>query len=137
MLGERLLLARKYLDREFIQWDSREQKADVMAVVEKLKAARKGGKTNVDEDESREASSTSSKGNQQAQVLMQKLFAGNYGNFKTPGQHDILGHVERHVHRNDSFYPDDEKSLLEKVRSILPIEKTSRAGRGARKELKG
>ena len=135
MLGERLLLARKYLDQEFIQWDSREQKADVMAVVEKLKAVRQGGKAKGDGEKAKGPSSVSGSGNQRAQALMQKLFAGEYAKFKRPTQNDVLGHVERHVHRNDSFYPDDEKSLLEKVRSILPAEQASSVGTGRRKEV--
>ena len=132
MLGERLLLARKYLDREFIQWDSREQKADVMAVVEKLKAVRGAKRTVGDEKKAKEATSVSGDGDQQAQALMQKLFGGSYDKFKRLGEKDVLGHVERHVHRNDSYFPDDEKSLLEKVRSILPAEQASNAGRGGK-----
>ena len=123
MLGERLLLATKYLDQEFIPWDSKEQKADVMAVVEKLKAVKRGGnpKGNVD---------------QQTQSLMQKLIAGEYAAFRQLGGNDILGHVERHVHRNDSFYPEDEKSLLEKVRSIMPAGLGPKVGGSARNEVK-
>ena len=136
VLGERLLLAKKYLDRGFIQWDSKEQKADVMAVVEKLKAVRRGGnpKGNVTKTES--ASPKSADGDQQAQSLMQKLIAGEYAAFRKLGETDILGHVERHVHRNDSFYPQDEKSLLEKVRSIMPAGRVPRVGGGARNEVR-
>ena len=132
MLGERLLLATKYLDREFIQWDSKEQKADVMAVVEKVKAVRRGG--NVVKTES--ASLKSANGDQQAQSLMQKLIAGEYAAFRRLGKNDILGQVERHVHRNDSFFPEDEKSLLEKVRSIMPAGRGLKVGGRARNEAK-
>ena len=132
MLGERLLLATKYLDREFIQWDSKEQKADVMAVVEKLKAVRRGG--NVVKTES--ASPKPANGDQQAQSLMQRLIAGEYAAFRRLGENDILGQVERHVHRNDSFYPEDEKSLLEKVRSIMPAGRLPKVAGRARNEAK-
>lgn len=133
MFGERLLLARKLLDREFIQWDSKEQKADVMAVAEKLKAYRK---TNPTEGDKANTTMASGKGDQQAQALMQKLFGGNYDKFKRLGEKDVLGHVERYVHRNDSYYPDDEKSLLETVRSILPAEQASKAARNGKKEVR-
>ena len=133
MLGERLLLARKHLDREFIQWDSKEQKADVMAVVEKLKAFRRAKLT---EGDKKNADTASGIGDQQAQALMQKLFGGSYDKFKKSGEKDILGHVERYVHRNDSYYPDDEKSLLETVRSILPAEQASKAARGGKNEFR-
>lgn len=136
ILGERLLLARKYLDREFIQWDSKEQKADVIAVVEKLKAVRAGVKHNGGVKKAETGSLTSGNGHQQAETLMQKLIAGEYAKFRRLGENDILGHVERHLHRNDSFYPDDEKSLLEKVRSIMPAEQASKVGRRARNEVK-
>lgn len=133
MLRERLLLATKYLKREFIQWDSKEQKADVMAVVEKLKAVKRG-ENPVAKTES--ASPKPMNGDQQAQFLMQKLIAGEYAAFKKLGENDILGHVERHVHRNDSFYPEDEKSLLEKVSSIMPAGRVPKVGGGARNEMK-
>ena len=133
MLGERLLLARKHLDREFIQWDSKEQKADVMAVVEKLKASRRTKST---EGDKKNASTASGNDDQQAQALMQKLFGGSYDKFKRVGEKDILGHVERHVHRNDSYYPNDEKSLLETVRSILPVEQAPKTARGGKKEVR-
>ena len=133
MLGERLLLARKLLDRKFIQWDSKEQKADVMAVVEKLKAVRGGGKPNGDMET---ASPTSANGDQQAQALMQKLIAGEYAKFRKSKKPDVLGQVEMSVHRNDSFYPDDEKSLLEKVRSILPAEQALKGGRSATNKMR-
>ena len=133
MLGERLLLATKYLDREFIQWDSKEQKADVMAVVEKLKAVRRGGNPVA------KTESTSPKpvnGDQQARFLMQKLIAGKYAAFRKLGENDTLGHVKRHVHRNDSFYPEDERSLLEKVKSIMPAGRVPKVGGGARNEVR-
>ena len=133
MLGERLLLARKYLDRKFIQWDSREQKADVMAMVEKLKAVRGGAKPN---GEMEKASPTSANGDQQAQAVMQKLIAGEYAKFRRSKKPDVLGQVEMSVHRNDSFYPDDEKSLLEKVRSILPAEQALKGGRSATNKMR-
>ena len=132
MLGERLLLARKLLDRKFIQWDSKEQKADVMAVVEKLKAVRRGRKPNGD---MKTASPTSANGDQQAQALMQKLIAGEYAKFRKSKKPDVLGQVEMSVHRNDSFYPDDEKSLLEKVRSILPGQ-ALKGGRSATNKMR-
>ena len=136
MLGERLLLATKYLDREFMQWDSKEQKADVMAVVEKVKAVRRGGNPKRDVAKTESASPKPENGDQQAQTLMQKLIAGEYAAFRKLGENDILGHVERHVHRNDSFYPEDEKSLLEKVRSIMPAGRVSKVGERARNEVK-
>ena len=135
LLGGQLVLARKYLDREFIQWDSKQHKADVMAVAEKLRAVRTEGKTNGEGKKAKKDSPMSGNGDQQAQALMQKLLAGEYAMFKRLGARDVLGHVERQVHRNETFYPDDEKSLLEKVKSIMPAERASNTGRRARNEV--
>ena len=133
MLGERLLRAREHLDQDFVQWDSKEQKADVMAVVAKLKAVRTATPTDGGAGTAQGATSKSGIIDQQAQALMQKLLGGNYDKFKRSGEKDVLGLVERYVHRNDSYFPDDERSLLEKVRSILPAEQVSNAARGGRK----
>ena len=130
LLGEKLLLARKYLDREFIQWDNKEQKADVMAVAKKLRAVSAEGKS---DNQAKKASPTSGDGDEQAQALMQKLFAGEYAEFEKLVTNDVLGHVERNVHRNETFYPDDEKSLLAKVKSIMPAK---RAPIGARNDVR-
>lgn len=134
MLRERLLLARRHLDMEFIQWDSKEQKADVMAVVEKLKAVRGAKPTDGYDEKAMETTLVSGNGDQQAQALMQKLFGGSYDKFKRVKKKDVFGHVERYVHRNDSYYPDDEKSLLEKVKSILPANRAPSVASG-RKEV--
>ena len=122
MLRGRLLLARRYLDREFISWGSREQKADVMALAEKLKGVREAKPTDGDEATSRESTLVSGNGDQQVQALMEKLFRGAYGKIKK-GRCEVLTHVERHALRNDSYYPPDEKVLLEKVKNLLPNRK--------------
>ena len=116
-MGE--LLGERRPKREFLQWDSKELEFARLKVV-------RG---------SLEGASSAGDGDRQTQSLMQKLLAGEYAKFKWPGENDVLGHVERHVHRNDSFYPDDEKSLLEKVRSILPAKQSSNIRKGARKAV--
>ena len=138
ILGERLLLARKYLGHEFIQWDSKEQKADVMAVVEKLKSVREERKIrrkvkwkpNGSVENAETASPKSADGDEQVQALMQKLIAGEYAKFDKATRFTTVVHqVQRDVRRNDSFYPDDEKSLVEKVRSIMLDGETGRRAR--------
>ncbi|KAM0799197.1 hypothetical protein BDR22DRAFT_964154 [Usnea florida] len=127
MLRERLLLARRYLDRDFISWGSRDQKADVMALAEKLKAVRKATPTDGGDKTSREATPVSGNGDQQVQALMEKLFRGAYGKIK-PGRCEILTHVERHALRNDSYHPPDEEVLLETVKKLLPNRKLGKGG---------
>ena len=124
MLRERLLMARRYLDRDFISWGSREQKADVMALAEKLKAVREAKPTDGVQETSREPTLVS---DQKVQALMEKLFRGAYGKIKR-GRCEILTHVERHALRNDSYYPLDEEVLLEKVKSLLPNRKLDKGG---------
>ena len=127
MLRERLLLARRYLDRDFISWGSREQKADVMALAEKLKAVREGKTTDGDQETPMEPALVSGNGDQQVQALMEKLFRGAYGKIKK-GRCEVLTHVERHALRNDSYYPPDAKVLLEKVEYLLPNRKLDKGG---------
>jgi len=110
VLGERLLLAKKYLDGDYVEWHSKEQKADVMTLVETLKH---GKKLNPSPSLSVEAE-------QQTQNLMQKLLGGKYEFTKPQQGKDILGNVARHTDRNESYYPVDQQSLLEKVKSLVP-----------------
>ena len=127
MLRERLLLARRYLEKDFISWGSREQKADVMALAEKLKTVREAKPTDGDEETSKESTSVSGNGDQQLQALMEKLFRGAYGKTKK-GRCEVLTHVERHALRNDSYYPPDQKMLLEKVKNLLPPRRLDKGG---------
>lgn len=120
-LRERLLLAKKHLVGESIQWDSKEQKAEVMTLVEKLRVVKRTEPAGKKEAEDGKVSPPSDS-DLHTEALMQKLFGGIYGKFRPLGQKDVLGHVERYVHRNESYFPDDEISLLDKVRRILPAE---------------
>lgn len=112
VLGGGLLLARMYLDGEYVEWHSKEQKADVMTLVERLK----------NEEQRTPSSSPSLEVEHQTQSLMQKLLGGIYDFTKPQQGKDILGHVARHTDRNESYFPMDQQSLLEKVRSLMPID---------------
>ncbi len=120
VLGGRLLLARSLLNGEYVEWHSKEQKADVMTLVERLK----------DEKKRNTSSSVSAEAEQQTQNLMQKLLGGKYEFTKPQQGREILGNVARHADRNESYFPMDQESLLEKVRSLMPandIRKNKRA----------
>jgi len=119
VLGERLLLANRSLNGEFVQWDSKEQKADVMTLVERLKTLEEQEKH---DKEGNKGKSLVPETEDQTQVLMQKLLGGTYQMVKPQQEKDILGNVARHVGRNESYFPDDQRILLEKVRSILPAD---------------
>lgn len=112
VLGGRLLLARRLLDGEHVEWHSKEQKADVITLVERLK----------DEKKRTTSSSPSAEAEHQTQSLMQKLLGGRYEFTKPQQEKDILGHVARHTDRNESYFPMDQQSLLEKVRSLMPVD---------------
>ncbi|KAL2058246.1 hypothetical protein ABVK25_001864 [Lepraria finkii] len=128
ILEESLALAKKHFAGEFIQWDSKEQQADVMALVEALKAGKAGKYNEGKEQENDEIS----KIKQQTDALLEKLWTGKYELTRPQMEKDILGHVARQTDRNESYYPEDEKSLLEKVRSILPAD----AGRAREQSAK-
>lgn len=110
VLGERLLLAKQHMDGEYVEWHSREQKADVMTLVGRLKreAKKPGRRRGVAE------------ARLQTQSLIQKLLEGRYQFTRPQQREDIVGNVERHTDRNESYYPADQQSLLEKVKSLMP-----------------
>lgn len=115
VLGGKLLLARRFLDREHVEWHSKEQKADVMTLVEMLKEEKKRTPS------SSSSSSVDAEAEHETQNLMQKLLGGRYEFTKPQQEKDILGHVARHTDRNESYFPMDQQSLLEKVRSLMPV----------------
>ena len=128
ILEESLALAKQQFAGEFIQWDSKEQQADVMTLVEALKAGKAGKYNEGKEQENDEISKTK----QQTDALLEKLWTGKYEMTRPQKEKDILGHVARQTDRNESYYPEDEKSLLEKVRSMLPAD----AGRAGAQSVK-
>lgn len=118
VLGEGLLLAKRHLEGDYIEWDSKEQKADVMTLVERLKGFDKKASLPAVEAEQ--------------QNLMQKLLGGRYEFTKPQIGKGILGDVARYADRNESYFPDDQRSLLEKVRSIMPPDQGDRTGKSAK-----
>jgi len=140
MLGQRLALAQKVMRKEVVQWTSREQRADVLALVERLEASTHEEDEVAGRDgEADDVSAKSSSGNNGAATdaptdevgqVMQKLFGGSYAMARPRGAGDVLGHVARQAGMNDSYYPDDEDSLLKKVKGLVagrPV-----GGKGAR-----
>ena len=124
LLGDRLLLARKLLNNEIIIWESKEQKADVTTLAEILKAERQA-KTQEGADKTATLSDTQA----QTDALMQKLWGGKYELVRPTQEKDIIGHVARQADRNESYYLEDEKTLLEKIRSLLPAEQARNVGK--------
>lgn len=129
VLIERLMLAKRYLEGGFIQWDSKEQKADVMTLVERLKTLDEQGQH---DNDGKKGEPLLSRTEDQTQALMQKLLGGKYEMVKPQQGKDVLANVARHVDRNESYFPDDQRSLLEKVRSILPMEGMRSTGKSAK-----
>lgn len=132
VLGEQLLMAKKYLEGGFIQWDSKEQKADVMTLAESLKTLEEQEAHSQDGEKGK---SLSAKTEKQTQELMQKLLGGKYEMMKPQPGKDVLGNVARHINRNESYFPDDQRILLEKVKSILPTETGRGGGKSARRTV--
>jgi hypothetical protein len=129
VLIERLMLAKRYLEGGFIQWDSKEQRADVMTLVERLKTLDEQGQH---DNDGKKGEPLLLRTEDQTQALMQKLLGGKYEMVKPQQGKDVLANVARHVDRNESYFPDDQRSLLEKVRSILPMEGTRSTGKSAK-----
>ena len=126
LLGDRLSLARRFLNNEFIIWESKEQKADVIILAEKLKAEMQRKNS----QDGAEQSPTLPETQAQTDALMQKLWGGKYELVRPTKEKDIIGHVARQADQNESYYPEDEKTLLQKVRSLLPAEQARNVGKG-------
>ncbi|KAK0515998.1 hypothetical protein JMJ35_002032 [Cladonia borealis] len=126
LLGDRLLLARRFLNNEFMIWESKEQKADVITLAETLKAEMQRKST----QEGARTSPTLSEAQAQTDALMQKLWGGKYELVRPTQEKDIIGHVARQTDRNESYYPEDEKTLLQKIRTLLPAEQARNVGKG-------
>ena len=124
ILDERLALARKFRNQEYVEWQSKEQKADVMTLVERLRRTKEGA---TDSQKNDTARPTAAEVDQQTQLLLQKLFGGGYELTGSVPKGDILGQVTGYTDRNESYFPNDQKSLLEKVRSLMP----QNTGRGS------
>ena len=116
IMADKMRLAAKVLEGEFMQWASREQKEDVLAIVERLKHAnpddlvkgkRDGPATEV------------GKAEEQTQAIMRKEFGGQYALKRPNGQNDVLGHVQRVVERNKSYFPADEQGLMKEVARLV------------------
>ena len=133
VLEESLMRAKTYLEGGYIKWQNKEHKADVMTLVERLKGVRK---RTPEELEGGESSSPSAVVEEQTQKLLQKLLGGKYV-FTRPLQgKDILGNVARHSDRNESYFPDDQKSLLGKVGSLMPVDRGTAGGKSTKSEAK-
>ena len=133
ILDERLMIAKRYLEGEFIEWHSREQKADVMTLVERLKGFDDDKKN---EHKSGASQSSSSDVEDHTQSLLQKLLGGKYELSKPLEGRDIFSHVARYTDRNESYFPDDQKSLLEKVKSLMPKDDQRKSGKTSKSEVK-
>lgn len=115
-MAERLVLASRALSGEFVQWASREQREDVLALVGVLKRRNRRlirGEVKAQDLEPEKAESST-------EMLMQKLFGGSYSlAFPQQGTDDVLEGVERMVNTNKSYFPDDESVVVKEVRRIL------------------
>ena len=132
ILGEKLMLAKKYMDRDFIEWQSREQKADTMTLVKKLKATKK----NDTGEQGKDSTSVEAESDKESKNLLGKVLGGNY-HFTQPLQgKDVLGHVARQSDKNESYFPDDQMTLLEKVKSLMPQDAGGKGGQGVKTAAK-
>ena len=115
-MAGRLVLASRALSGEFVQWASREQREDVLALVGVLKRRNPSlirGEVKVQDMEPEKADSST-------EMLMQKLFGGSYSLARPQqGTDDVLGGVERMVNTNKSYFPDDESVVVKEVGRIL------------------
>ena len=132
LVGERLILAKKHLAGEYIQWESKEQRADVLTLVERLNGI--NNKATNDGEGGEQSPPTEAE--QHTQTLLGKLLGGKYIFSQPPQGRDILGHVARHTDRNETYFPDDQRSLLEKIKTLMPQHNTRTSGKSIKPEAK-
>ncbi|KAL9098614.1 MAG: hypothetical protein Q9163_005758 [Psora crenata] len=115
IMAEQISLASRVLEGEFVQWASKEQRADVLALVERLKHADPSlvkGKldrpTSKPEDAQRQVS-----------ALVQKLLAGQYALARPKAPQDVLGTVQMQLDRNQSYFPPDSKALVQEISAVM------------------
>lgn len=117
-MAERLVLASRALSGEFVQWASREQREDVLALVGVVK--RRNSSVIRGEVEVQGMEPEKEKAEGSTEMLMQKLFGGSYSlALPQQGTDDVLGGVERMVNVNKSYFPDDEGVVVKEVGRIL------------------
>lgn len=141
VLTEKLMLAKGHLEGEHVEWHSKEQKADVMTLVNRLKGIRseeKQKRLNKDpsSEGTKETPSTSDETEFQTQSLLQKLLGGQYEFTRSQQSKGIMGNVARHTDRNESYFPIDQKSLLEKVKSLLPADDPRRGSKDTKARIR-
>ena len=115
MIAEKLVLASKVLDGDVVQWSSREEREDVMVLVERLKHANPEGLVKGKGDQ---PVNGKEKVERLVGEMLGKMAQGVY-HMKAPRKGDLVGHVEMAVNGNKSYFPADERRLVEEIRSIL------------------
>ena len=127
ILAVKLVLASKVLNGDLIQWTSREEKEDVQVLVEQLKHANPDTLVKGKADQ---PARTGEEVEKLANEMLERVAKGQYGITK-PRQGDTMGHVEMSVAANKSYFPVDERRLVEEVRGVLGTGNVQ-AGKGER-----
>ena len=115
MLAEKLTLARKVLNGGFHQWKSREERDDVMILVQRLKHANP-------EELVKGKRDRPVRGKEEVErltgELLGKMVQGEYHMARSKDG-DIIRQVEMAVNANKSYFPADERRIVEEVRKLL------------------
>ena len=117
-------LVRRMLGGGFVRFEDEREKREVLAEAERI-SKRDAELKSEDTGEVVEAEPTEFVGLEEAErkAVVEGLLKGQY-TIGGEGVKGILGHLMRNTSRNETYLPSDGSMLLEKVRTLLPAQKS-------------
>ncbi|KAL9639679.1 MAG: hypothetical protein Q9164_000771 [Protoblastenia rupestris] len=117
LMREQLELAERVLAGEMVQWISKGQRDDTLALVEKIKHS---DTSIIVKDKFDKPTLNKEEADKRSSALMQKLFKGSYVPPKQRREKgDVLADAERQATMNSSYDPDDSEILVSEVGRVM------------------
>ncbi|KAI9769284.1 MAG: hypothetical protein M1835_006731 [Candelina submexicana] len=111
-------LAKRLIDGKFVRFESEEEKAQVIKLVDDMNAEKANKLTDrKGEIVQKEKAGFETIDNESRGQIMEKLFAGRYPAVKAGN--NILADTLKTVNRNESYMPDDREKLMRKVTELM------------------
>ena len=117
LMREQLELAERVLAGEMVQWISKGQRDDTLALVEKIK---RSDPSVIVKDKLDKPTLNKEETDKRSSALMQKIFKGDYLPPKQRREKgDALADAERQATMNSSYDPDDSEILVSEVSRVM------------------
>lgn len=120
-------LAQKVGEGEFCRFRSKQERVDTMKTVERNLAGQ-GDNAELDEEQEKEKTALIDARMAEARAkLATRLLKGDY--YVGPlGKGPTAELLERYTQKNETYMPQDSQALAGKIRTLLPLDKTSVQG---------